>query len=173
MCQCERESSRVRLGPRVQCECGCAGVGGAGRPRSPLGLGPLLTSDLRGPRQPLSAGAKGLALLSPLRPLSVPGRGGCRPDAVPSVWEGGAAPTYWGCQPGCGVPATLRVLTASSLSSHRKTWCPTTRTCTNARRTSTIPISAAMEKATAVSVRRPGLAWAPRFPGFSGTLRIG
>lgn len=136
----------------------CRG-GGGGRPCSPLSLGPLLTPDLWSPCEPLSAGAKSLALLGPPVPTvaspSSRRREGCRPDACPSVWEGGVAPTFQRLTTWLGFSCHHRVLTASSLSSHQKTWFPMTRTCTSAKRMNTTPISAAMERATAVSPRPP------------------
>ena len=129
----------------------CRG-GGAGRPCSPLSLGPPLTSDLGGSLSAPFCRSRGSC--SPVPTAASPRSGRERaeglmrsPQCERVVWPQHTG----GCQPDCGCPATIRVLTASSLSSHRKTWFPMTRTCTNARRTNTTPISAVMEKATAVS----------------------
>lgn len=84
-----------------------------------------------------------------------------------------------GCQPCWGLPATIRVLTRSSLSSHQKTWFPMTRISTNAKRMNITRISAVMEKATAVSTGPrpaptspawPAGFWAERKDSFLGLL---
>lgn len=144
-----------------------------------LSPGPLLTSDLQG-LSPLYCRSQGSCCPGSLLPLSVDSpsssqREGCRLMQPLSLGGQGGPNTLGGCKPGWGLPATVRVLTPSSLSSHRKTWFPTTQICTNAKHTNITPISAVMEKATVVSTKqdapRPSclpspnflsLAWAPK-----------